>query len=226
VSAGCLDTTTAGCAVLVLARAPRAGLVGTGLQPLLGAAGAAAVQAALVEHTAALACSVAPSFLAYDPPDAGPELRALVPPGVALFPQVPGNAGTRMAAAVAHVAAATGQPVVLVGSNVPTLPPERIRLAARLLAGGADAVLGPAADGGYYLLGLPGPDPVAFAIDPGLWDGPDVLAATRGALAAAGRRVELLDPLPELDTADDARALLAGEELPARIAALLRLPPA
>jgi rSAM/selenodomain-associated transferase 1 len=222
----CLDGTTAGCAVVVMARAPRPGLAKTRLQPLLGAAGAAGVQAVLVEHTAALACSVAPAFLAFDPPDAGPELRALVPPGVALFPQVAGDLGARMTAAVAHVATATGQPVVVIGSDVPTLGPDRIRRAARLLAEGADAVLGPALDGGYYLIGLPAPDPAAFAIDPELWGGPQVLAATRAALAAAGREPVLLDPLPDLDTPDDARALLAGGELPERIAALLRLPAA
>jgi rSAM/selenodomain-associated transferase 1 len=221
-----VDGTTSGCAVVVLARAPRPGLAKTRLQPLLGVAGAAALQAVLVEHTAALACSVAPSFLAYDPPDAGPELRALVPPGVALFPQVPGDLGTRMAAAVAHVAAATGQPVVVIGSDVPTLGPDRIRQAARLLAEGADAVLGPAVDGGYYLIGLPAPDRAAFAIDPSLWGGPHVLAATREALVRAGREPVLLDPLSDLDTPDDARALLAAGGLPDRIAAVLRLPPA
>jgi rSAM/selenodomain-associated transferase 1 len=220
----CLDGTTSGCAVVVMAKAPRPGLAKTRLEPLLGAAGSAALQAVLVEHTAALACSVAPSFLAYDPPDAGPELRALVPPGVGLFPQVSGDLGTRMAAAVARAAAATGQPVVVIGSDVPTLGQQRIRQAGRLLAEGADAVLGPALDGGYYLIGLPAPLPAAFAIDPALWGGPHVLAATREALAAAGREAVLLDPLPDLDTADDARALLAAGELPDRIAAVLRLP--
>jgi glycosyltransferase A (GT-A) superfamily protein (DUF2064 family) len=127
---------------------------------------------------------------------------------------------------VARVAAATGQPVVLIGSDAPTLGPDRIRAAARLLAEGADAVLGPALDGGYVLLGLPAPDPAAFAIDPALWGGPHVLAATRAALAGAGREAVLLDPLPDLDTPDDARALLAGGGLPEPIAALLRRPAA
>jgi rSAM/selenodomain-associated transferase 1 len=209
-------------AVVVMAKAPRPGLAKTRLAPLLGADGAAALQAALIRHTVALAGSVASTYVALEPPDAVAEVTPLLPAGVPVFSQVGGDLGTRMAAAVAHVAARTGGPVLVVGTDVPTLPAATLRTAAALLAGGADAVLGPALDGGYYLIGMPAPNPAAFAIDPGLWGGHQVLAATMSALAGAGRAPALLEPLPDLDTPADARALLAAPGLPAPIARLLR----
>jgi len=212
----------AGCAVVVMAKAPRPGRAKTRLHPLLGPAGCDALQAALIEHTAALAAGVAPTFLAVDPPGAEEEVRPLVPPGVELFGQVPGNLGARMTSAVEHVAAHTGTPVLVLGTDVPTLGADVLRRAAGLLADGADAVVGPALDGGYYLLGLPTPDPAAFALDPALWGGSQVLAATLTALVRAGRRPVLLDPLPDLDTPADARALLTAPGLPEQIARLLR----
>jgi rSAM/selenodomain-associated transferase 1 len=213
-------------AVAVMAKAPRPGLAKTRLAPLLGPDGAAALQAALITHTVTLAAAVAPTFVAVDPPDAAAEVRPLLPAGVPMFGQTGGDLGTRMAAAVAQVAARTGSAVLVVGTDVPTLPAATLRRAAGLLADGADAVLGPSLDGGYYLIGLPGPDPAPFALDPALWGGQHVLAATLEALAAAGREPVLLDPLRDLDTPDDARALLVDGALPDRVADLLRSPAA
>jgi glycosyltransferase A (GT-A) superfamily protein (DUF2064 family) len=170
----------------------------------------------------ALAASVAPTFVAVDPPEAAAEVGPLLPAGVPVFGQVGPDLGARMAAAVAHVAARTGGPVLVLGTDVPTLTAGALRRAAGLLTDGADAVVGPALDGGYYLIGLPDPDPAAFAIDPALWGGDQVLAATLSALDGAGRAPVLLDPLPDLDTPADARALLAAAGLPEQIARLLR----
>jgi len=104
-------------ALLVRAKAPGAGLVNTGLHPLLGPAGSAALQRALLEHACALAAgSGLATFVAYDPPDppdppgaagaagAAGEFAALVPPGVRLLPQGPGEPGQRMGAASGQVA--------------------------------------------------------------------------------------------------------------------------
>lgn len=215
-------TPVGGPAVVVMAKAPRPGLAKTRLAPLLGPDGAAALQAALLTHTAALAASVLPTYVAVDPPDAAAEVTPLLPAGVPVFGQTGADLGTRMAAAVTQVAARTGGPVLVVGTDVPTLPAATLRTAPDLLADGADAVLGPALDGGYYLIGLHAHDPAAFAIDPGLWGGNQVLAATLTALADAGRTPVLLEPLPDLDTPADARALLAAPGLPAPIARLLR----
>lgn len=209
-------------AVVVMAKAPRPGHAKTRLSPLLGPDGAAALQAALIEHTVTLAASVAPTYVAVDPPDAAAEVTPLLPAGVPVFGQTGGDLGSRMSAAAAQVSAAPGGPVIILGTDVPTLTTATLRTAADLLAAGADAVLGPAMDGGYYLIGLPGPDTAAFAIEPRQWGGDQVLAATLAALALSGRVPALLEPLPDLDTPADARALLAAPGLPAPIARLLR----
>jgi rSAM/selenodomain-associated transferase 1 len=206
-----------------MARAPRPGRAKTRLHPLLGPAGAAALQAALIRHTAALACRCAPEvFLAFDPPDAVTQLRPLVPDRVRLFPQHGRDLGERLTAAVDHVTTRTVGPVLVAGTDAPTLGEARLHTAAEQLAAGADVVLGPAHDGGYYLIGLAAPTPAAFAIDPALWGGPRVLAATLAALAGADRKVRLLAPLRDLDTPADAAALLTDATLPADLRALLR----
>jgi len=75
----------------------------------------------------------------------------------------------------------------------------------------ADGVIGPAFDGGYYLLGLPRPAPVLFeGID---WGTERVLAQTRDRAAAAGLHLTELPPRRDLDTVDDLVALLNGVDV-------------
>ena len=71
--------------------------------------------------------------------------------------------------------------------------------------GAYDAVLGPAVDGGYYLIGLVEPQPALFRAIP--WGTAAVLAQTRARIAESGMRLRLLKPLRDVDTARDARAL-------------------
>jgi rSAM/selenodomain-associated transferase 2/rSAM/selenodomain-associated transferase 1 len=201
-------------AVLIMARAPRPGTVKTRLQPLLGPGGCARLQAALIRHTVALAQQVATTYVAVDSPG---QVDGLVPAGVTVLPQVGDNLGTRMHAAIAQV----GGPVVVIGTDAPTLTADHLRDAAKRLAAGDDVVFGPALDGGYYLVAVRRPRAEPFAIDPALWGGPDVLPASTAAAEAAGLRAGTLAPLRDLDTPEDARALLADGALPGEIAQLL-----
>jgi rSAM/selenodomain-associated transferase 1 len=209
--------------ILIMAKAPRPGVVKTRLQPMLGPRGCAALQAALLGRVAAMAGRVTDRVVvAFDPPDARAEMIRLLPGSVGLLPQRGTHLGVRMAAAVADVAAACGGPVVVVGTDVPALTEVLLRAALDALTGSAEVVLGPACDGGYYLLGLRRPVSGVFDIDPVLWGGPGVLAATLARLHADRRRVELLPTLRDLDTQDDAAALLEDPLLPADIAGALR----
>ena len=94
-------------------------------------------------------------------------------------------------------------PVVLIGSDLPTLPVSRIDEAlGRLLAGHDRVVLGPADDGGYYLMGL-SRNPVT-AVIPDLfstirWSSEWTRADTVAAAERLGLRVELLDPWYDVD---------------------------
>ncbi len=111
-------------------------------------------------------------------------------------PQGCGGLGTRMARALAR---ARG-PAVLVGSDIPALGPAQIAQAFGRLRS-ADAVFGPAFDGGYYLVGTRRGTLARWMFDAVRWSSPHALADTRANLR--GRRVALIDRLADVDTAAD-----------------------
>jgi len=213
-------------AVLVMAKAPRPGLVKTRLAPMLGDDRCACLQTALITRTVAVATSVAPcaTFVAFDPPDARGELAGLVPPGVELVPQRGAHLGERLAGAVTDVYAVHRGLLVVVGTDIPLLGAQHLRDAFVALAAGDDVVLGPAYDGGYYLAGMTRPEPSLFDIAPELWGGTRVLSATTTRVRAVGLRVGLLEVLRDLDTPEDAVALAAEASLPSELRPLLSGP--
>jgi hypothetical protein len=204
-------------AVLIMSRAPRPGEAKTRLQPLLGRAGAARLQAELVRHTAGWAAGAAPTWLAFTPADAEPELAALVPAGVARFAQCGGDLGARMRAASGYVLARAGGPVAVVGTDAPLLGAEHLTAAEAELARGHDVCIVPAHDGGYALIMLAGDLPAAFDLPATAWGGPQVLELTRRALGGAGLRLATLAAVSDLDTPADARALREDPRCPAAI---------
>ncbi len=218
-------------AVLVMAKAPRAGLVKTRLHPLLGPDGCARLQVGLIRRTVLVAQLVAPTrtYLALDALDSDGldrpgELVGVVPAGVTVLPQSGPDLGSRMRIAAADVFRDHRGPLLLIGTDAPTLTASHLRRAAEWLVAGHDAVFGPALDGGYYLVGMNGPLPALFTIDPALWGGPQVLTASLAAAREAGLRVGELPALRDLDTPQDAAAFLTEGDLPADIAVLLRTP--
>jgi rSAM/selenodomain-associated transferase 1 len=208
-----------------MARAPRPGQCKTRLEPLLGEQGCARLQAGLVRRAARWAAETASTgaaFVAFDPPDAEAELRALVPGGVRLFAQADGDLGGRLLAAVDRVFSENDGPVLIVGVDVPGLDGAHSAAALDDLADECDVTLGPALDGGYYLIGLREPQPSLFALPTEAWGGPDVWLLTIEAAQTAGLQIGLLRAERDLDTPGDARALLADPGLPADVAELLR----
>lgn len=91
-------------------------------------------------------------------------------------------------------------PVLIVGCDIPGISAEEIAKAFRLL-GNADAVLGPAADGGYWLVGLRRSPRVLVPFAGVRWSSPEALADTLRNLK--GRRVGFAATLADVDTADD-----------------------
>jgi uncharacterized protein len=202
-------------AVLVMAKAPLPGRVKTRLEPVFTRAECAAIQARLVERTARWAAATAArgrAYVAYDPPGERDRVAALVPEGVELIEQRAGHLGERLADAAAHVHERHDGPLIVVGVDT-RLTREHAREAIDRLQQGADVVLGPALDGGYYLISLARPAPALFAIDPQSWGGPNVLQESLAAAASAGLNVALLDPERDLDTPEDAAALREDPEL-------------
>ena len=210
-------------AVVMMARAARPGSTKTRLAPLLGAGGCARLQHALIRHTAATASRVVATSLhvAVEPPDAVTEVAETVGAAATVFAQQGSDLGARMSAAVAHVAVTQSGPIVLIGTDVPLLTTDRIRDAIGLLEAGHDVVFGPARDGGYYLIALRRPARAVFDIDPALWGGSRVLESSVAAARAASLDVAFLPMLQDLDTPEDARALVAEAALPPAIHAIL-----
>lgn len=204
-----------------MAKAPRPGHAKTRLEPILGRAGCARLQAALVTRAARWARAVAhtDAWVAFDPPDAEGELASLVGPGVRLVPQVPGDLGQRIAAAASLIHSARPGPVLVVGCDVPALAPHHARAALDDLAQGCQVVVGPALDGGYYLLAVQEDRPELFDLPTEAWGGPEVLALTLD--RAPGLSIGLLRAERDLDTPDDVRAALADPLTAPALAELL-----
>ena len=116
---------------------------------------------------------------------------------VALMPQGDGDLGVRMQRLFERLPPG---PVVVIGSDIPAIRPAHIAEAFRLL-GGADAVFGPAQDGGYWLVGLKRTPRVLAPFADVRWSGPHALSDTRANLK--GSRVALAARLGDVDTAED-----------------------
>lgn len=143
--------------------------------------------------------------------------------GVLVVPQRGADLGARIAAAHVDAAAtAPGVPTLQIGTDTPQLvAPVLAAAAARLAA--VDAVLGPAADGGWWGLGLRDPQAGALVADVPT-SRADTGARTLAALRAGGLSVELLPELRDVDTVADATAVAALAPR-TRFAAALRTPP-
>lgn len=194
--------------VAILARAPIPGAAKTRLIPALGAEGAARLQRWMLQRTVAMAlvADVGPVSLwcAGDP--AHPDFAVCRAFGrVDLQPQPEGDLGERMLAAIASSSTPAG--TLVIGTDCPALGAAQLRESARAL-GDHDAVVIPAEDGGYVLIGMKTPAPEAFAgVD---WGSARVMAQTRQRLAALGWRWQEADPLWDVDLPQDLDRLFAG----------------
>ena len=149
---------------------------------------------------------------AFSPPAAEAAMAGLVPGGMRCVAQRGDDLGARMANLIADLLAAGHPGVLVTGSDLPTVPIEHLAEAARVLSGdGADVVLGPAEDGGYYVIGLRRPAPELFADV--AWGTAAVLEVTLARARALGLRAHLLPEWHDVDTVDDVARLrrdLAG----------------
>ena len=195
--------------LIVFARLPVPGRVKTRLAATVGDAAALDVHLRLVDAVVSLAtrAAVDERELRYAAPADGSDARALQLPralaaaGWRVGAQAGADLGARMHVALCDALAA-GRLPVLVGSDCPSLRTDDVDAAFDALAA-HDAVLAPAEDGGYALVGIARPLPDAFR-DIG-WGGPGVMAATRERLAAAGARVAELRTVWDVDTEADLR---------------------
>ena len=129
-------------------------------------------------------------------------LRQLVGPTIDVIAQRGDDLGRRMAQVFEDSFRLGLESVVVVGSDLPDLPSRLLREALDAVRGHEPCVVvGPASDGGYYLIALNRPQPALF--DRVEWSTDRVLTQTRDAAKALGLRVVLLDEWADVDDAAD-----------------------
>ena len=200
---GATPTGLEGTALVVFAKAPQSGRVKTRLVPLLGEQGAARLHARMIEDTLRLAARARFARIElHCAPHARHRLFATLARrySLALRTQGRGDLGARMLRACER-ALRTAKIVVLIGTDCPVLRVADLRAAARALHGGDDAVLSPAEDGGYALIGLRRVSPRLFS---GIeWGSDSVLQQTRIRLRELGWRWRELRVVWDVDRPDD-----------------------
>jgi rSAM/selenodomain-associated transferase 1 len=148
------------CGIAAMAKASVPGRTKTRLVPPLSFEQAAQCNTAFLRDiaenilAAAAQTSIA-GYIAYGPADAQPFFQANLPPDIALIEACYPSLGACLDHAIAYLFERGHRAAVVVNSDSPTLPTSLLLEAAELLARPGDrAVLGPALDGGYYLLGV------------------------------------------------------------------------
>ena len=154
-----------------------------------------------LESVSALAAEKA---VLYTPPEGDAEIRAVTPFQALFLPQRGSTLGERMREGARDLFTAGFDAVVLIGSDLPTLPPAHVIAALGIVARADEAlVLGPTEDGGYYLIGFTRLRPEFFEHIP--WGTPLVLQRTREVAEALGIPVETMPLWYDVDSASDLR---------------------
>jgi uncharacterized protein len=208
-------------AVGIICKTPLAGVSKTRLVPLLGGGEAAELAACFLRDVSASIEAVPEAarrrgYAVYAPKGTEAVLRPLLPDSFGLICRCDATLGVVLHGAMGELLAAGHDAVILVNGDSPSLPPVAIAAAiAAMRAPGDRVVLGPASDGGYYLIGLKQPHAALFHDIP--WSTPQVLAATIERARSLGLDVSLLPVWYDVDDEATLRMLadeLAGYALP------------
>jgi rSAM/selenodomain-associated transferase 1 len=186
--------------LVIMAKSPDMGRVKRRLSREIGESAALRFYRSSLSHTV-LRLAADPRWLTVLAVDPGRVGGARFSPWqrATLMPQGDGDLGARMQRLFTRLPPG---PVLIIGSDIPSIRPAHIAEAFRLL-GGADAVFGPAPDGGYWLVGLKRTRRLATPFARVRWSGPHALADTLSNLK--GKCVALAARLSDVDTAEDFR---------------------
>ena len=189
-------------ALVIMARYPEVGAVKTRLGRQIGAARACALYRAFVcDLHARFAGRRRPLIWAFLPADR--DFAAVVGAGARCLPQQGRDLGERMLRCFRDLHGAGFERVLMIGADVPHVRDAWLDEAEAQLED-ADLVLGPSADGGYYLIAMRQPHDVFTGVE---MSTPHVLADTCRRADTAGLRVHLLPPSFDVDDVDDLRRL-------------------
>ena len=194
--------------VIVFLRSPEPGRVKTRLAKTLGGETAANLYRCFaLDLLATVWRTGIPPHLFYTPADAGDRIAGWIGPGHRLTAQRGADLGLRMANAFREVFAQGARRALLVGTDLPDLPAERISAGLASLAS-APAVLTPTLDGGYGLIGFRAEAFTEAVFEDPPWGTDGVLPATLAAFRRCNVVPRLLAPWPDIDTVDDLAALM------------------
>lgn len=195
--------------LLLFTRYPEVGKTKTRLIPQLGAGGAALLQKRLTERVIVQAQLLAErcgteTIVHYSGGNSEKMTSWLGP--MDYVAQTTGDLGERMHAAFAHSFSEGAERAVLIGSDIPDISVDLLHQAFCCLQGAKEVVIGPSADGGYYLIGLVARQaaqllPVLFDKMP--WSSADLFSATMNRLLQAGYDVATLPVLRDIDLPAD-----------------------
>lgn len=198
--------------IVIMAKEPAPGAVKTRLQPDLTPAESAALYDCLLKDRIESVQDLAgvEKAIAYTPAAALPYFERLAPREFTLFPQRGWGLSARLSDIVASRQRDRGGGIVIVDSDSPDLPVDRIPGALRSLRRGTDVVFGPCHDGGYYLVAVKGPAPGLFEGIP--WSTGEVLQTSLERASFLGLKSALLPPWGDIDTFTDLEACFARLE--------------
>jgi rSAM/selenodomain-associated transferase 1 len=192
-----------------MARAPSSGgksRLGSGVSP----ARLDALRAALLADTLDVVGRAVDLFnfdatIFVTPRDGAAEILMLSDRSWPVAAQSEGDLGGRMRAALAHLVAGGAPSAILVGTDIPMLTVAHLAAARDLLETSGGVVLGPAEDGGYFLVGMRQVHAALF--DGVAWGTASVLTDTLRLADRAGIEVRLIEGCYDVDTMDDLRRL-------------------
>ncbi len=194
--------------LVVLAKSPAPGVSKTRLGASIGEDAAAALAEAFLDDTLGLAaCAGVPLRIAYTPLSAG-TVFARKAPGAVLESQPEGDLGARISTAL-ESALAVSNSAVLIGTDTPHLPHAILHEAFEALRS-ASMVLGPARDGGFYLIGLREPGITADLFAAVEWSTASVFETVLANAARLGISVATTPEITDIDDLESLEAALAA----------------
>lgn len=197
--------------LVILLKAPQTGRVKTRLAKELGEAAALAAYRLLVETLMDNLRNARPATLCFTPHECESEMVAWLGDNHRYEAQCDGDLGTRLAHAIGRAFDRGAKRVLTIGADCPDVVPDDLRRADELLKT-SDVVIGPARDGGYWLIGLNRATPELFEdID---WSTERVCGQTTDRAAALGLRVAVLRTLTDVDTLAEWRSFCESRGIP------------
>jgi uncharacterized protein len=187
----------------VMCKAPSEGTTKTRLSPPLSREEAAALSRCFIADVAGVVGGLAPEwdtrgYVVFTPPESRGAFEGLLPAGFGILPQRDGDLSERCANAIEDLLAEGCVAACLLNADSPTLPAATLEQAvAALRRPGDRVVLGPALDGGYYLIGVKRPVPELFQEVP--WSTSRVMADSEARAGVLGLAVERLPAWYDVD---------------------------